>query len=271
MRGRLRQDGIVKRLLAACALAIVFAAVPANSEQEAVGEIVAIEGSAEVQHAGSDGWTAVRRGIPVFLHDVIRTGTAINCRVVVSLKDHTQQTLGASGWIRLDQVGSAGKPSIVLLMFGQLRALIPTGFLTGAVQVKTPDDVIAGSRDTMFVITYDPNARKTVVVGLEGTTWVRAANGTEVLLGPKMMTEVTPTERPTSPRRIDEGRLKSLVDATQVTTGGLSPDEEIPPAPPASKTTPPGPPPGAEPEIPFREPPVPDQRITPPTPAPRGD
>src|SRR5262245_58490702 len=205
------------------AMAFVAAGGSRASAQEQVGVVDAIEGQAEVLHAGTSAWTPLGEKAPVLLGDQLRTQAGAKLRVV--LREDSVLQLGPGSQLAItEQLLAPTVSSRFELLFGTLRAIVTERYsqLRGQFEVETPT-AIAGVRGTSFIAQYDPAAEETLVVGIERVTQVRqradAAGVGEVLVGPGMATRIRRGRRPLAPAPFPEAQLRSLRGLTDAKPG----------------------------------------------------
>jgi hypothetical protein len=212
----------LRRLLLLLVLLSVIGASGAFA-QEQVGVVDAIEGQAEVLHAGASAWTALGEKAPVLLGDQLRTQAGAKLRVV--LREDSVLQLGPSSQLEItQQLLAPTAVSRFQLLFGTLRAIVTERYsqLRGRFDVETPT-AIAGVRGTIFIAQYDPAQEETLVVGIERVTHVSGrTGGGEVELGPGMATRVRRGSRPVRPEPIPGAQLRGLRDATELGAGTRS-------------------------------------------------
>ena len=212
---------------------IVALAAPSAAAEEPAGSVSALEGSAEVRHAGTQAWAPVMAGDDVRLGDELRTGPAAKLKLL--LRDDSVLTLAADSRLTIDQevLGAAATTSTFSLWVGTLRALVTDRYKTtgSRFEVQTPT-AVAGVRGTGFIASYDETRKVTLVVGLFDTTCVRSRSGRggEVCVTPRLATEVPAGRGPSKAAVVDPHRLSGLLGATEILGGGLAPEEELPPA-----------------------------------------
>jgi hypothetical protein len=196
------------------------------SAQEQVGVVDAIEGQADVLHAGASAWTALGEKAPVLLGDQLRTQAGAKLRIV--LREDSVLQLGPSSQLEItEQLLAPTAVSRFQLLFGTLRAIVTERYsqLRGRFEVETPT-AIAGVRGTVFIAQYDPAQEETLVVGIERVTRVsgraQGAGAAEVDVGPGMATRVRRGARPALPEPLPEMQLRPLREATQLGSRGGS-------------------------------------------------
>jgi hypothetical protein len=202
-------------------LMLVFVAGASRaSAQEQVGVVDAIEGQAEVLHAGASAWTALAEKAPVLLGDQLRTQAGAKLRVV--LREDSVLQLGPGSQLAItEQLLAPTAVSRFQLLFGTLRAIVTERYsqLRGRFEVETPT-AIAGVRGTIFIAQYDPAQDETLVVGIEHVTHVSGrTEGGEVDLGPGMATRVRRGSKPLRPEPMPEVQLRVLRQATELGAG----------------------------------------------------
>jgi len=222
---RLERRGttLISLLLAAIVLAVPLQALA----DDFVGWVSALEGTAEVQRAGSEAWTPLAAADGLAQGDQVRTSAA--ARMKILLRDDSVITLGESSQLRLDeQVAGPAPQSTLELLFGKIRAIATDRYgATGArFEVKTPT-AIAGVRGTEFVAQHDSAEDETLVVGIVHTTTVRAAvdsaGARAIQLGPGQSTRVRRGSYPGPIKTMPAGQLRSLIGQTTAKADAAGP------------------------------------------------
>lgn len=133
----------IARLIGLAMLTLV-AAVPVAHAQSSVGTVTQLQGTANIQRAGTT--LAVAPNLPVMLHDKIVTDT--NSSLTISLVDNSSLQLAASSTVTIDEsmlVNGVGAPTKVGLLGGHLHSII-LGAMRGSLttfEVHTPNAVAA--------------------------------------------------------------------------------------------------------------------------------
>jgi hypothetical protein len=203
-----------------CAIvAAVIPSVPARAQSEA-GTVAAVQGTFEVQHAGT--WQTARSGLPVFVGDQIRTGADGRGKVV--FQDDSVLAVAPNTEIRLDaQVFDPGArkfQSLLHLAGGKIRAWVSDYYHEprGRYEVETPT-AVAGVRGTEFVVVYDATTETTDVVGITDrvdVTGKLAVMGAPVQVAPHFYTRVQKGRFPTAPQRLDDLRLRQYLEGLEL-------------------------------------------------------
>lgn len=201
---------------------------------EVAGTVAALDGPADVQHAGATTPAPLKPADDVFLGDRLHTGE--NSRARLALRDDSVITLAPDSELELTAqlVGPAKATAHLGLAAGAARAVVPDRYGTPGSQfdVTTPT-AVAGVRGTSFLIVFDVRRRLTRVLGITHRTWVRGRRDTagkyEVVVGPDELTEVPENGRPSRPHKLKAAEVKALLALTATVTGGLEPDVELTP------------------------------------------
>jgi hypothetical protein len=216
----------------------VLAAARAHA-QDAAGTVASLQGRAEAQRARQTAWSALAAGASVFVGDRIRTAEA--SRVKLLMRDDSVLTLGPKSELVIDSqvVRQEGSKSQLEAIAGSVRAVVTERYGTkgSSFGMKTPT-AVAGVRGTGFVALIDLDGKRTRVVGLYDTTFVRgladASSRHEVAVGPMQITEVLAGGLPSKPQTLPRAEFDALV----ADTGATGPSGGTPPG------TPPGEPGG---------------------------
>ena len=206
-------------------------AVVAHAQTPA-GTVASLQGRADAQRAAQAAWQALAPGNDVFVGDRLRTAEA--SRLNLLKRDDSVLTLGTKSELVVDQqvVKTEGGTSRLTAAVGAVRAVVTEryGKPGASFEVKTPT-AVAGVRGTGFVVLVDDDGKRTRVVGLYDTTWVRGIGDVrgryEVRVGPGQITEVLADGRPSRPRDLAKGELDALVAPTSIVPGA-GPGEEQP-------------------------------------------
>ena len=190
-----------------------------------VGTVAAVDGKAEIQHQGD--WTASRVGDAVFGGDTLRTGTAGRMRVV--FQDDSVLNVGEDSEIVVDEQvfhPTGASSSVMQLVRGKVRALVSAYYeQQGATyEIQTPT-AVSGVRGTEFVVSYDPTADVTKVIGITGRVEVhsvldRATHGVYVTAGE--ITSIEQGKYPSPPPRLDEHMFRQYLEGLQFIGAGRS-------------------------------------------------
>jgi len=202
------------------ALWLVAAAAATARSEEQVGSVAALEGQAEVLHAGASAWTPLGAGDPILLGDQLRTRPDGKLRVV--LREESVLTLAPGSELSItEQLVAPAAVSRFQLLLGTIKAAVTERYSepNARFEVETPT-AIAGVRGTSFLASYDTAQEETLVVGLERVTRVRALadreGAAQVDLGPGIATRVRRGRRPIAPAPLAENQLRPLLKATEL-------------------------------------------------------
>jgi hypothetical protein len=218
-----------RRLLLAPALVLVLAALAAAQDQ--AGTVAAIEGTAEILHAGRATWEPLRAGDKLVVGDRVRTPPPSKAQLLWFGKPIT---LG-SGPTEVD----LRAPSTIELIMGTLRALVTGQYREQGVPfvVDTPT-ASGGVSGTEFIVQYDATRETTLFLGVYDSVRVRSKADPqgrhEVDVTAGLATEVARGKLPTRPHPLPAEQRRELLDATELLTGGLTPETEIGPGLPGN-------------------------------------
>ena len=208
------------RLVALLLVAPAYAQSPA-------GTVATLQGHADAQRAGQAAWGALAAGHDVFVGERVRTAEA--SRLKLLMRDDSVITLGPKSELVVDEqiVRTEGSRSRLDTVVGAVRAVVTERYGTpgASFEMKTPT-AVAGVRGTGFVVLVDADGKRTRVIGLYDTTWVRgsadAQGRHEVRVGPGQMTEIAAGGAPSKPRDLPASELAALVATTAIMPGASS-------------------------------------------------
>jgi len=205
------------RVLAAFALCcVLIPLVAAAAAAQAVGTVATLEGTVEIDRAGTT--LVAAAGFEVEQGDVVRTGTAGRIRLL--LRDDTVVNLGASSTLTLDEqvLGDGATPpqSMLQLLAGKVRVLVSNVYTqpNAEFEVKTPT-AVAGVRGTEFVVTHDAAVAATEVIGISGKVEVNGSADLEargVFVRAREITRVDEDGVPSPPRRLEDELFRQYLD-----------------------------------------------------------
>jgi len=210
------------RTLWTLVLALLLVA-PAYAQSPA-GTVASLQGRADAQRTGQPAWRVLTTGNDVFVGERLRTAEA--SRLKILMRDDSVITLGPKSELVVDEqvVRDEGSRSRLDTVVGAVRAVVTDryGKAGASFEMKTPT-AVAGVRGTGFVVLVDNDAKRTRVIGLYDTTWVRGAADSrgrhEVRVGPGQMTEVVAGGSPTKPRDLARSELDALIASTSIMPG----------------------------------------------------
>ena len=265
----------------AAALALLVGIGVAVADAEPVGSVTALDGRAEVLHAGTAAPTALAAGDPVSIGDQLRT--APGARMKLLFRDQSVLTLAPSSTLVVTEAvaGAAAPVSRFGLLLGTVRAVVGERYGEPGARFDTETPTaVAGVHGTGFVARYDAKTDESLFVGLFHVTCVRATidpgAAHQVCLGPGQITRVARNALPSPPTPAPAALMEELDAATTIVSemgGDGAPDAAaatVGPAPRAGLATPPEGP--VDQPIPLLEgerkpppppPPLPPQRQTP--------
>jgi hypothetical protein len=142
------------------------------------------------------------------------------------MRDDSVITLGPKSELVVDEqiVRTEGSRSRMDTVVGAVRAVVTERYGTpgASFEMKTPT-AVAGVRGTGFVVLADEDGKRTRVIGLYDTTWVRGLSDArgrhEVRVGPGQMTEIVAGGSPSTPRDLSKSELAALVASTSIMPG----------------------------------------------------
>jgi hypothetical protein len=196
--------------------------------QSPAGTVAALQGRADSQAAGQPAWRALALKSDVFVGERVRTADA--SRLKLLMRDDSVLTLGPRSELTIDQQvvkgdgGAATDTSRLGALVGSVRAVVTEryGSRGSSFEVKTPT-AVAGVRGTGFVVLVDADGKRTRVIGLYHTTWVRSVADSrgrhEVRIGPGQITEIIAGGEPTKPREVTREEQESLTGDTTMAGG----------------------------------------------------
>jgi hypothetical protein len=209
--------------------AILFLSVRTAAALD-VGTVVAAQGSAEI--ARDKARFAAALNTPISVGDELRTGSPGTADVAFFDRDVTTALVGekAAAIVSSLTVGEnslavvdryefdpRGPKARFLLVRGRASALV--GETAAGYEIKTPT-AIARATGTVFVVTYDPAAAVTEVVGVSGELRVAGLVGGEVWVSAREITTVAKGQPATPPRRLGEEQFRQYIEGLQFIGGG---------------------------------------------------
>lgn len=220
----------VRRALLTWAILTAIAGMARAQEPAGIGTVAAIEGTAEVLHAGSTTGEPLKPGDHLVVGDKVRTppGSKVQLQWGSSVL-----TLGTDG-----TAINLRAPSTVELTVGTLRSLISKPYreprLNFDVDGQTAEGITEG---TEFITRYDAARDTALFLGVYDAVRVRSKvdpqGRHEVRLTSGLATEVARGKLPTRPYPLPEAQRRELLEATELLTGGLNPETELEPGLPA--------------------------------------
>jgi hypothetical protein len=200
--------------------------VAMSARAQEVGTIAEVQGAVEIVRSGVH--TPASIGTGVQTSDAIVTGTPGGALVV--FQDDSVLVVGPDSHVRIDEHVFTREPSaarsVLHLLKGKVRALVSEYYREPGAEYRIESPVgIAGVRGTEFVITYDPVAEMSDVVGVNGTVQVYStadrALRSGVSVTPRELTTVAKGKLPTPPRYITDERFRSYLDGLEFIGNGV--------------------------------------------------
>lgn len=195
--------------------------VPLMAAAQNAGIIAEVGGAAEVGRSGA--WKPATAGTEVGVGDVVRTSPG--GRVLVSLGEEGVLNIGEDSEVLIERLASAehaGSMSKVKLERGSVRAVVSDERpARSRFEVLTPV-AIAAVTGTEFVMTYDPVAEVSDVVGVAGTVQVNS-NRWPTRRGVAVTAQEVSTVRrgaaPTRPTRIADANFRQYIEDLEIVPG----------------------------------------------------
>jgi hypothetical protein len=191
---------------------------------QAAGTLAELEGTAEIGRAGT--WASAAIGSTAGVGDELRTGTPGRLRLV--LRDNSVITLADASHIQIveqtiDQARGVARTRL-RLMKGKARALVSEYYERPGSEFHIDTAIAqAGVRGTEFVITYDPVADSSNVVGVSGRVEVHSTQdlvGHAVFVTAHELTTVTRGQYPTPARRLSDELFRQYLEHVQFIGAG---------------------------------------------------
>jgi hypothetical protein len=236
-----------------------------GQEDQRIGTLLAVEGTAEVRAANTTTWEPLQFRAAVFPNDTVRT--AADSKVKILLRDDSMMTLAERSEMQFTEflLAPQQRRTIVSLTLGKLRVVTTRIFGAGsATEVRTANTV-AGVRGTTFVVMFIP-PEETEVAVLDGVVTVRnpnfpqfepvPANFRTQVIGdapPGQATELPAGERqalelglrlteqiPVEVKPVTERQAAGPIRGEQMTAGLVAPIAPVTPPLPSVALLPPG-------------------------------
>jgi len=221
-RGERRESTTRHRCCALLGTILVLLTGVAAAQE--VGTIAEVAGSVELQHGGT--WSAVALGQPLEQGDALRTGRPGRVRVV--FQDNSVLTMADASEVSLAEVridrNKGLAQTVWRLVQGQVRAVVSEYYERprSRFQIETVT-AVAGVRGTEFVITFDPVAATSEVVGVSGRVEVHSTKdrvGHAVYITTQELTTVTRGAYPTPAKRLPGERYRQYLEKLTVIGAG---------------------------------------------------
>lgn len=194
---------------------VVLAAVPAQAQDDVVGEVVERSGTATVVQEGAP--RMLDPGVELRLNDRIYTGA--EAKVRIRLADGSLLTVGPGSELQLtsfhQRLGDDGQPlfdGLLELVRGIVRATLAETAQDRQFEIHTRA-AAAAARSTEFVVVDERDSSAVFVVA--GQVAVRSqVTGGEVLLAPGEGTDVPLGGSPSAPVEWGAARVDQVLDLT---------------------------------------------------------
>jgi hypothetical protein len=159
-------------------LALLVAWMPGQSagqEDQRIGTVLAVDGTAEVRVANVTTWEALQFRAAIFPNDTVRT--AANSKVKILLRDDSIMTLAERSEMQFTEflLTPQQRRTIVSLTLGKLRVVTTRIFGAGSVTEVRTANTVAGVRGTTFIVRFIP-PEETEVAVLDGVVAVSNPN-----------------------------------------------------------------------------------------------
>lgn len=210
-------------LLLTAALAATLAATAAPAQTQ-IATFASASGEVEVQRGARGEWQPALVGNPVFAGDSVRTGEGGAAAKLVFVDDSVID-LANSTELTIERYAGAKGPRISLLRLAQgaIEALV-AGYSDGGAryEVETPTAVVR-VQGTIFVVRFDPTAKVTDVLGVDGTVAVASRTaliGPGAVLGPNQTTRVQSGKFPSPVETVDAAATAPLLAGLRTVGSG---------------------------------------------------
>lgn len=215
----------LRRLLGllACLAALATAQM---ARADDVGTVAAVEGAAEIGHAGT--FVPASIGATVALGDEVRTGRPGRVRLV--FRDESTVVVSDDSQLTVDeQVFNPDQgqvKSLLGLVQGKVSAAVGEYYHRqgASFEVKTAT-AVAGVRGTEFIVSYDVVQEVTEVVGISGQVIVHSLadpTGPGVLVTASEATTVERNKPPSAPNRLDDRLFRQRIEQIEFIGRGQS-------------------------------------------------
>jgi hypothetical protein len=171
----------IRRRIGSVALGLALLGVawmPGQSwgqEDQRIGTVLAVEGTAEVRAANATIWEPLQFRAAVFPNDTVRT--AADSKAKILLRDDSIMTLAERSEMQFTEflLTPQQRRTLVSLTLGKLRVVTTKIFGAGSVTEVRTANTVAGVRGTTFVVIFIP-PEDTEVAVLDGVVAVRNPN-----------------------------------------------------------------------------------------------
>lgn len=206
--------------------AVLFAALTAGSAQAQtqVATFASATGDVQVQRGARGEWQPALVGNPVFGGDSVRTGEGAGSAKLVFVDDGVVDLAGGTEFAIERYAGAKGpRVSLLRLAQGAIEALVAGYGEAGTrYEVETPTAVVR-VQGTVFVVRYDPTAKVTDVLGVDGTVAVASRTaliGPGAVLGPNQTTRVQSGKFPSPVETVDAAAAATLLAGLRTVGSG---------------------------------------------------
>jgi len=204
-------------------LTVLAIAARAQAQVEA-GTVAAVQGTLQIDRAHGSQTAGI--GTPILVGDRLRTGP--NDRAKIVFRDDSVLDLAPGTEMTLDtQVFDPANhrfEALLHLIHGKARAWVSEYYrqARSRYEVETPT-AVAGVRGTEFIALYNPTTEVSEFVGLADQVEVSgklAVMGPSAQVGPEFYTQVKKGRFPTPPQRLDEARLRKVLEGLDIAGTG---------------------------------------------------
>ncbi|MGH7789870.1 MAG: FecR family protein [Candidatus Binatia bacterium] len=211
------------RHLLTALLCTALAAGSARAETQ-VATFASATGEVQVQRGARGEWQPALVGNPVFSGDSVRTGEGTAAAKLVFVDDAVVD-LASGTELAIERYAGTKGPRISLLRLvqGAIEALV-AGYGEGGAryEVETPTAVVR-VQGTVFVVRYDPTAKVTEVLGVDGTVAVAGRTGLigpGAVVGPNQTTRIQRGKFPTPVETVDAAAAAPLLAGLRTVGSG---------------------------------------------------
>ncbi len=222
-------------LLVLVATVVVLTVLSGNMKAlSSIGDVVALEGIAKVQHNGDSKWNELKLNDQVFLMDNFKTEKNSGLKII--LDDDTVLTLASETELKIDEhmyTPEKESTSVISLFTGSVRSAV--GKLFGAkskYEVKTPT-AVSGVKGTDFIVSHNRKTGESAFTAVKHSVWVRGntqKKGDEIVLKEGWTTRVGKGKPPENPWKVDDDEwMGILFDVTSFGIPANTADKQGPP------------------------------------------
>jgi len=197
-----------RRSMMALMALVALAVLAGSARAQDVGSVADLQGGLDIGRDTT--WTPAAIGVPIQLHDELRT--AKGGRAVVVFRD-------GSVLVQVFDPAQSLYQSTLKLLRGKVRALVSDYYKQPRSQFRIETHTaVSGVRGTEFVVTFDPIADVSDVVGVEGQVEVHSVLdpiNRGVFVTRMELTRVARGKLPTPVRRLDEPVFRQYLEGLE--------------------------------------------------------